>query len=605
MPVSGTQRFSRSRPCPICGGYEEAPRGRSTRCFGFRSEDGLYAHCTREEQAGALERHPESETYGHRLAGACRCGVQHGPPAPGGNSTSQIVATYNYTDERGDLLFQVVRYSPKAFRQRRPDDGGFIWNLNGVRRVPYNLPQVIEAPAVFFPEGEKDCQTLGRWGWVATTCPGGAGKWRDEYCQFFRSKRVAILPDADEPGRRHALQIAHSLLGVAGSVRVVEPPGVKDVTAWVEKGGTKEGLSELVKQAPELDAAGLAELERKWFPLSHGTGPKCITSLSELPSVWGLELDLEWLVQEFLATGSVNLLSAESDTGKTWLAYFIAGAVAQWHPILGREVRQRKVLYLDGENPLYVVKQRLFDLGIKETPELKIWGGWNDSPPPGPNSPIVQQFAREHQPLIVYDSLIEFHPGSEQSSNETRDYMRRFRTLANLGGTVLVLHNCGKAETAKPYRGSSDIKASVDMAYELKKVPEHSETLEDLSIKCFKGRLGPVRNFGMRFERGVGFVPSERSEDHSIKTTHEVVEDILLARPGSNQGQVVELARDRGLSKHQTEAALKSGPWRTDPGRGREILYYAQDEEFEVDRDLNSRNPAPKRAGIRELTVTC
>ena len=448
--------------------------------------------------------------------------------------------------------------------------------------MPYNLPKLIKQETVFICEGEKDCDTIGGWGWMATTCSGGAGKWQDEYCAFFSGKRVVNLADADEPGRRHALQVARSLLGVAASVRVVELPGAKDVTEWVEKGGTKEGFSELVKRTPELDGAGLAELERKWLPVSQGTGRKKITSVSELPPVWDIEMNLEWLVQDFLAAGSVNLLSAESDTGKTWLAYFIAGAVAQGHPILGREVRQRKVLYLDGENPLYVVKQRLFDLGIKETPELKIWGGWNDSPPPGPNSPIVQQFAREHQPLIVYDSLIEFHPGSEQSSNETRGYMRRFRTLANLGGTVLVLHNCGKAETAKPYRGSSDIKASVDMAYELKKVPEHSETLENLSIKCFKGRLGPVQNFGMRFERGVGFVPSERSEDHSIKTTHEVVEDILLARPGSNQGQVVELARDRGLSKHQTEAALKSGPWRTEPGRGREILYYAPDEEFEL-----------------------
>src|SRR5215471_19110752 len=48
----------------------------------------------------------------------------------------QIVAEYDYRDEKGELLFQVVRYQPKDFRQRRPDgSGGWIWKLNGTRRV--------------------------------------------------------------------------------------------------------------------------------------------------------------------------------------------------------------------------------------------------------------------------------------------------------------------------------------------------------------------------------------------------------------------------------------------------------------------------------------
>lgn len=53
----------------------------------------------------------------------------------------QIVAMYNYTDEQGALLYQVVRRKPKKFSQRRPDGrGGWIPNLNGTRRVLYRLP---------------------------------------------------------------------------------------------------------------------------------------------------------------------------------------------------------------------------------------------------------------------------------------------------------------------------------------------------------------------------------------------------------------------------------------------------------------------------------
>ena len=61
----------------------------------------------------------------------------------------RIVATYDYHDQHGQLLFQVVRYDPKDFRQRRPDgNGGWIWKLDGVDRVLYRLPELLRAAPV-------------------------------------------------------------------------------------------------------------------------------------------------------------------------------------------------------------------------------------------------------------------------------------------------------------------------------------------------------------------------------------------------------------------------------------------------------------------------
>jgi putative DNA primase/helicase len=143
----------------------------------------------------------------------------------------RIVATYDYTDERGALLFQDVRYEPKNFRFRRPDgNGGWIWNLDGVRRVLYRLPEVLKAKSVLVCEGEKDCETAQKLGIVATTNPGGAGKWRDEYSASLVGKRVAISQDADQAGRRHAQSVAGSLYGKAGLLKLLELPGAKDLT---------------------------------------------------------------------------------------------------------------------------------------------------------------------------------------------------------------------------------------------------------------------------------------------------------------------------------------------------------------------------------------
>jgi len=124
----------------------------------------------------------------------------------------KIVASYPYPDERGNVLFEVVRFDPKAFKQRKPDGrGGWLWNLNGVRHVLYNLPEVIRASDVLILEGEKDCETGRRLGFVATCNRSGAGKWRAEYSEHLRHRRVVIIPDRDEAGRKHARDVARSL----------------------------------------------------------------------------------------------------------------------------------------------------------------------------------------------------------------------------------------------------------------------------------------------------------------------------------------------------------------------------------------------------------
>ena len=245
-------------------------------------------------------------------------------------------------------------------------------------------------------------------------------------------------------------------------------------------------------------------------------------------------------------------------------------------PALGKPVRACKVLYLDGENPLYVVKQRLMDLGISETSNLIVWGGWNDSPPVGPDDPLVMEFAQQHKGLIIYDSLIEFHPGSEQSSTETRAFMRHFRALAHLGASVAILHHTGKSETAKLYRGSSDIKASVDTAYVLARTTEETQQLSGLSMTRFKSRVAPPHDFGMIFEKGHGFISSEIVKPFA--RTKAVLTEILTANPKINQTQVLTLGKMQGCAKHELLRCLTSGIWMTHPGPKNSILYSVRED---------------------------
>ena len=172
----------------------------------------------------------------------------------------KISALYDYRDKDGVLQFQVVRYYPKGFIQRRPNGaGGWIWNLKGVKLVPYRLHDFIGKSRVFIPEGEKDADALWDWDLPATCNPMGAGKWRKEFSQYFGGKDVVVIPDADEAGRKHAQQVARNLLGVAASVKLVELPIGKDFSEWVEHGGTREKLETILDSIRPLAPDQLKE----------------------------------------------------------------------------------------------------------------------------------------------------------------------------------------------------------------------------------------------------------------------------------------------------------------------------------------------------------
>jgi hypothetical protein len=168
------------------------------------------------------------------------------------DGTSRIVETYDYVDEQGALLFQVVRKEPKSFPQRRPDGrGGWIWKLGRTRRVLYRLPAVLEAVAagktIYVVEGEKDVHALEVAGHVATCNPMGEGKWRAQYGTPLRGANVIVVQDKDDVGRKHAAEVVEALQGIAATVQLVESLEGKDAADHLAAGHT---VDEFVHVSP-------------------------------------------------------------------------------------------------------------------------------------------------------------------------------------------------------------------------------------------------------------------------------------------------------------------------------------------------------------------
>jgi hypothetical protein len=235
------------------------------------------------------------------------------------------VAVYDYRDERGALLYQVVRKPGKVFQQRRPDGkAGWIYKLDGVRRVPYRLPQLLAAdPAewVHITEGEKDADNLARLGLVATTNSEGAGTWRDELSPHLQGRRVAILPDNDAPGQAHAQDVAAKVAPYAAEVRIVNLPGLPDkgdVSDWLDQGHTADEVAALVEAAPiweppaAVDAAALLDdvvaFIRRYVVLS---------ALQAVAlALWVLHT---WVLDAAETTPYLSITSPEKRSGKTRL----------------------------------------------------------------------------------------------------------------------------------------------------------------------------------------------------------------------------------------------------------------------------------------------
>jgi 5S rRNA maturation endonuclease (ribonuclease M5) len=369
-------------------------------------------------------------------------------PAP------RMVAEYNYLDERGELLFQAVRYEPKGFRQRRPDgNGGWNWNLNGTRHVLYSLPEVINAESVLVVEGEKDVEAARKLGLTATCNSGGAGKWRDEYSETLRGKRVAIIADADEPGRKHVQQVATSLHGKAATAKVLELPDAKDLSEWVERGGTREALLELIRNAPE------------WKPEAVPSSKKG-NPVNPWSSAIGMDVFLgdeeeavKFLYAPVIAKEAITEIFAPRGLGKSLWALFVAVYLAR---------AGYKVLVIDRDNPRRVVRERLRSFGAtRDLTTLKVLS--REDAPPLTNTRAWAEFPYYEYDLVILDAIDSAAEGvGEQDSTKPSLAIAPLLDIARRenGPAVLLLGNTIKS--AAHSRGSGVIEDRADIVFEVR-----------------------------------------------------------------------------------------------------------------------------------------
>lgn len=440
---------------------------------------------------------------------------QQNPPGGGSRKGSdgprfQPVATWDYHDAAGKLLFQVVRLENgemgkdgkpvKSYRQRRPDNSkrdGWDWSTKGMSMVPYRLPEVraaIEAgDTVFVVEGEKAADRLWAEGVPATTNPRGAGKWVKELNDHLTGGTFVVIPDNDpqatyqdgrlkfhdngDPvfvGQDHAKNVAAQLLPVAKSVNYLELPDVPlkgDVVDWFDAGGDVDRLYDLVDALPRYE------------PEPYRSAFRAVT--------WGALDDPgpehEWLVKNLITRRELSMIAGPSKSGKSFLVLDMALSIARGEDWFGRKTRRGGVIYQAGEGAMGLKKRirayrQHHALSLKDNIPFVLLPARVDLYSSDDHTDkMISEIEHWKQAfdvpleLIVIDTWATATPGANENDGKDVSVVleRCARISRETGAAVLLVHHMN-ADGAK-VRGHTSILANLENVLIVKPVEDHHD----------------------------------------------------------------------------------------------------------------------------------
>jgi putative DNA primase/helicase len=408
---------------------------------------------------------------------------------PRSMENGRLVKTYPYCDENGVLLYEKLRFEPKRFQWRRPTEGGgYRYSLGDVRRVPYGLASIQTAvaskvTAVFYCEGEKAVDALGRIGAAAFTFgTGAAAALPRGAADFLRGAAgVVVLPDNDDVGRVHARRAAHAFAQAGLSVKILALPNVPlhgDAHDWCEAGGSPASLRELIRTtAPyslepdesalpndesaasdEVDDESIAEPRKA----PAGDAPRMPLLLRDLLAQPELLVPPVAMIPRLAYPGRVTLLAAREKQGKSTLLAQAIAAFTSGADFLGDVLEPETALWYGIDEGMPDVVQRFQRYGADPA---RLW--IHTAPPSA--SEFAKHLEHTSARVAVIDTLAELWGGEldESDAVQVRNLLRPYVLAARARDVGLILlHHTRKA--GDEYRGSVQIGAAVDLILTLR-----------------------------------------------------------------------------------------------------------------------------------------
>jgi len=472
-----------------------------------------------------------------------------------------ISRIYEYYDADGCLAYQVVRYEPKDFRQRRPDDqGGWIWSLKGIDPLPYNLPAIMASSdePIFIVEGEKCADALIERGILATTNSGGAKNWSDALDPWFEGRNVVLLPDNDGAGHAHMDVVQRHLQGRAHAIKRINLPGLEakgDVADWLLAGNGINELNAIVRAAkvenflPEIPQSQPENEKSEIIGTSHINGNESLSPYSAalpasdpalpapaIPPYATLSIaalralpPVEWTIDGLIPRRALSALYGAPGAGKSFVALDMALSVATGRAWQGRAIEAGAALYIAGEG--------VSGMGARVRAWQAARGYWrrDGADPAFHVLPLAVPLADadaierllatidaigERFEMIVIDTVARTLAASGHDENDATE-MGLFvaacdAIVAHTGAAALAIHHSGK-DAARGLRGSTSFLGAVSASIRATKdgdnlslaIEKQKDGEESADIELELRRVGIIG--------GTSIVPFARDAAHGAE----------------------------------------------------------------------------------------
>jgi len=480
--VAPDQKWSKSRPCPICG---RSGTGAKPHCHGFES-DNDFVYCTSDDHAnGALYKDqmvPPAYLHKREQDGSYRPWTATPPPTPIRSARrAQAAPPKAHTSGTGTRYFTYTATQ----RIRRTDAPGkekivlpehlvngqwYTGDGSGEIEYIYRRAEAAEHPdePLHIFEGETCAEAGAALGLRAVCWRAGTGrvtKAIEHIIAVCADQHVVLHKDSDQPGRKAMEQIAAAIAPVATSVKMVDyfpdehpESGGRDIEDWLAEGGSADDLMQLIADAPEYEPEAVISAWSAFVAQNRVDLAKAINEGVEQPTR---------LVDPVLLEGRVHCIFGGPEQGKTLLLLYLILSVLR---------QGKRVMFFDEE------------IGTNETAErLEAMGATTDDlnrlfyfPFALINSLdemaalILEGIQQEGITFVGLDSISKALAAAgldENSNSDCTKFMRAWVTPAShqYGATVVYLDHIAKVEDDGSYsRGASSKLADTDIQWHIK-----------------------------------------------------------------------------------------------------------------------------------------
>jgi len=389
--------------------------------------------------------------------------------------------------------------------------------------------------------------------------------------------QVVVLPDNDEPGRKHAEQIARSFHGKAASVKMLELPGLPlkgDVTDWLAAGGTREKLLRLAAECPEWQKETKEENKKTKVPV--------IVRLADVEPE-----QVKWLWEPYIPLGKLTLCEGDPGAGKTWLALQLAAIISNGDPFPGDngipKARREpaSIIYMTAEDGLADTLRPRLDKAGANVNHIFALTGWMNDEKTGAISlsdlPMIEETIQQTKAVMIVIDPLQAYLGSGvdmHRANEVRPILSGLAGLAEkYKVAVICIRHLGKSQKDRAmYRGlgSIDFAAAARSVLLVGEDPQNDKRRVMAHCKSSLAAKGASIAFelsndgfawcGLSQLTAEDLVAAPRNEEE--KSAVDEAEEFLreaLADGGRPTKEVIKEAENIGISEKSLRRAMDGG----------------------------------------------